>query len=446
MGSSGKLDQRPAWTQERISEALGESTVRLIATIAKHAHAEQISVYLAGGVVRDLLLQRENTDLDILLEGDAIAFASKLARIYGGNIEGHAPFGTAKWKLDSAAIINLSVESGAIPAQIDFATARTEMYQAPAALPVVEPASIRQDLQRRDFTVNALALRIQAGSCSWDMLDPANGYSDILGKQIRVLHDRSFIDDPTRIFRALRFASRFGFTIESRTATVLHKAIPVIQRLSGERIRHELDLILREEYPERIIASLYALDIFLQIHDSFCISKRLTEQFQRLREHMPRMRGNSDNMARSGWHLLFSNIAEEDALLICARLGLTGELSNSIAGYARLLAKVDWLGAPATKSSAITRFLDGISAGALRTGLICNVDDHAVKERMELYTVDWRHRQTTIDGNELIRAGLAPGPIYREILDKLRGAWIDGEIESEDQERQLFLKMVKEAE
>ncbi|MCY4019905.1 MAG: hypothetical protein OXG39_10910 [Chloroflexi bacterium] len=445
MGRSGTLDQRPAWTREQLSEALGESALRLIATIAKRAHAENIAIYLVGGVVRDLLLERENLDLDFVLEGDAIAFACKLARIYGGETERHAPFGTAKWKLDSAAISNLSLGSEAIPAQIDFATARTEEYPAPAALPAVEPGLIWQDLRRRDFTVNALALRVEAGSCPWQMLDPGDGYSDILGKKIRVLHAQSFIDDPTRIFRAFRFASRFGFTIESSTADILHAAIPMIQRLSGERIRHELDLILREKYPERIIADLSELDIFSQIHDSFLIGMRSTGQLKRLREHMPQMPGNADDIARLGWHLLFSSIAEDDALLISARLGLTGDLSNSIAGFARLLSKVDWLGAPATKASAITRFLDGVSATALRAALICNVDDHAVKERMESYMADWRHRRTTIDGNDLIRAGLAPGPIYREILDKLRGAWIDGEIESGEQERELFLKLVKEA-
>ncbi len=445
MGSSGKLEQRPAWTRERISEALGESGVRLIVTIAKHAHQEKVAIYLAGGVVRDLVLERENLDLDFVLEGDAIAFACKLARIYGGETERHIPFRTTKWKLDSAAIKNLSLESGEIPAQIDFATARMEEYRAPAALPAVEPGLIAQDLLRRDFSVNALALRIEAGSCPWDMLDPSDGYSDILRKQIRVLHDQSFIDDPTRIFRAFRFASRFGFTIESSTADSLREAIPVIQRLSGERIRHELDLIFREEYPERIIANLSALGIFAQIHSSFRISMRMVEQFKRLREDKPPMRGSSDDSARVGWLLLFSDIAEDDALLICARLDLTRELTSSIVGFTRLLAKVDWLGAPGTKASAITRFLDGISATALRAALICNIDERSVKERMELYMADWRHRQPTIDGNALIRAGLRPGPIYREILDKLRSAWIDGEIESEDQERELFLKMVKEA-
>ncbi len=446
MCSSSNLEQRTAWTRERLSEALGESAVRLIATIAKHAHAEKVAIYLAGGVVRDLVLERENLDLDFVLEGDAIAFACKLARLYGGETERHIPFGTAKWKLNSATINNLSVGSGAIPAQIDFATARTEAYPAPAALPAVEPGLIAQDLLRRDFTVNALALRIEAGSCPWDMLDPSGGYNDILGKEIRVLHDRSFIDDPTRIFRAFRFASRFGFSIESSTADMMREAIPVIQRLSGERIRHELDLILREEYPERIISNLSALGIFAQIHDSFRTSVRSAEQFKRLREDMPQMCGSSDDIARVGWLLLFSDIAEDDALLICARLDLPRGLSNAIAGFARLMAKVDWLGAPGTKASAITRFLDGISATAWRAGLICNIDIHSVKERMELYMEVWRHRQPTINGNDLIRAGLRPGPIYREILDKLRSAWIDGEIESEDQERELFLKLVNEAE
>lgn len=446
MCTSGASDQSLSWTRERISKALGQASARLIESIAKHAHADGISICLAGGVVRDLLMERENKDLDFLLEGDAIAFACKLARIYGGETERHIPFGTAKWKLDSAAMGRLSAGSQTTPQQIDFTTARTETYSAPAALPAVKPASIRQDLGRRDFTLNALALHIQAGSCPWNLLDPSNGYGDINGKQIRVLHERSFIDDPTRIFRAFRFACRFGFTIESGTAAVLREAIPMIRRLSGERIRHELDLILREAYPERIMADLSALDIFTQVHDAFRISARSGEQFQRLRQNMPQAGGNADELAQLGWHLLFSGIAENDAPFIAARLGLTSELSNSIAGFARLMAKADWLGAPATKASAITRFLDGISASAWRAGLICKYGDHTFKERMDLYMTDWRHRRTSFDGSALRRAGLAPGPIYREILDKLRNAWIDGEVESGEQERELFLKLVKEAE
>ncbi len=446
MCSASKLAQRPAWTREQIAGALGESAVRLIATIAEQAHAQDSSIYLAGGVVRDLALGRDNLDLDFVLEGDAIALVDRLARIYGGETERHIPFATAKWQLDSAAIDNLSLGSGAIPAQIDFASARTEEYLAPAALPRVKPGSILEDLRRRDFTINALALRIEAGSSPWQLLDPRNGYSDIIGKKIRILHERSFIDDPTRIFRALRFASRFDFTIESATAELLQEALPVIERLSGERIRHELDLILREEYPERIIAELSALGVFARIHASFRISARTLRQFKRLRAHMRKTPGNSNDMARLGWHLLFAGIAEEDALLICARLNLTQALSTSIAGFARLLSKVEWLGCSATKASAITRFLGGIPESAIRAALICDGDEYAVKERLGSYLVDWRHRRATIDGVDLIRAGLEPGPIFREILDSLRSAWIDGEIKTAEQEQELFLKILKEVE
>lgn len=445
MGSTGITDQNPAWTRERIAEALGESAVRLISIIAKHAQAENAAIYLAGGVVRDLVLERKNTDLDFVIEGDALAFAHELARIYGGETERHSAFGTAKWKLDGAALNNLCLGSGTTREQIDFATARTETYFAPAALPKVEPGLIAQDLLRRDFTVNALALRIGARSRPWELLDPSRGCQDILNKKIRVLHESSFVDDPTRIFRAIRFASRFDFTIEPGTGDKLREAIPGIQLLSGERIRHELDLILREEYPERIISDLSALDIFAQIHEAFRISARLPEQFQRLREHMSGQGGDADEAAVLGWHLLFFGIAEDSARLICARLSLAGQLSSSIVGFARLLAKLDWLGAPASRASEVAGFLDGLLETALRAGLICNSDEHEVKERLERYLNDWRQCRTTIDGKELIRAGLTPGPIFREILDRLRDAWIDGEIESQDQERDLFLKLVKEA-
>ena len=445
MGNSAISDERPAWTPERITKALGESVAGLIATIAGQAHAENIPIFLAGGVVRDLVLGRKILDLDFVLEGDAIAFADTLSRIFGGAVDRHLPFGTAKWKLDRAAINKLSVTRGEIPAQIDFASARTEKYLAPAALPVVEPGSILQDLQRRDFTVNALALRITAGSRPWQVFDPYNGYSDIIGQKLRVLHDRSFIDDPTRIFRANRFSSRFGFTIESGTEILLREAIPVIQRLSGERIRNELELTLREAYPEQIVTDLRALNIFSTVHDSFRVSAQLPDRFKRSREQARIMSGDSDDMARLNWHLLFAGIAENDVVLICTRLCLTQELSKSIAGFARLISRVDWLGSAATKASQITFFLDGMSETALRAGLIWTVDEHAVAERIGSYMEDWRYRRSTVDGNELIRAGLEPGPIFRDILDRLRSGWIDGEIMSQDQERELFLKMVKDA-
>ena len=445
MGNSAISDERPAWTPERITKALGEPVAGLIATIAGQAHSENIPVFLAGGVVRDLVLERTILDLDFVLEGDAIAFADTLSRTFGGAVDRHVPFGTAKWKLDSAAINKLSVTSGEIPTQIDFASARIEKYVAPAALPVVEPGSILQDLQRRDFTVNALALRIIAGSRPWQVIDPYNGYSDINGKKLRVLHDRSFIDDPTRIFRATRFSSRFGFTIESGTEILLREAIPVIQRLSGERIRHELELILRETYPEQIVTDLRALNIFSTVHDSFRVSAQLSDRYKRSREHARITSGGADDMARLNWHLLFAGIAENDVVSICARLCLTQELSKSIAGFARLLSRVDWLGSAATKASQITYFLDGMSEVALRAGLIWTVDERAVAERIKSYLDDWRYRRSTIGGNELIRAGLEPGPIFRDILDRLRSGWIDGEIMSEDQERELYLKLVEEA-
>ncbi len=470
MGNKASLRPRPSWARQCIAAALGEAAVQLIETIANHAHAEGLAIYLVGGVVRDLALGRTNLDLDFVLEGDAIAFSAKLARRYGGDSEKHIPFGTAKWQLDSAAIDKLGLGSGQIPAQIDFATARTENYLAPATLPTVKPGTILEDLRRRDFTVNALALdtsiqkdepneeqdkeRDKDERRPWQLLDVTDGYSDILGKRIRILHAGSFIDDPTRIFRACRFASRFDFAIEAVTAQRMREAIPLIQRLSGERVRHELDLILREEYPERIILELRALGIFTRIHDTFRVCKRLDKPFERLREYKRKHGAQVDEVACIGWHLLFlclssmtsqSSEQEANALMVCARLNLRQDLSKSILGYTRLLAKLDWIGARASKNSAITRFLDGIPENAMQAALICNVEQGIAIQRLECYLSDWRHRRSAIDGKDLLRAGLQPGPVFRDILHKLRSAWIDGEVETPAQERELFLKLVQEA-
>lgn len=443
--SGGEAHASPSWTREQIAAALGEPAARLIATIAEHAQKNGITLYLTGGVVRDLTLGRNNADLDFVLESDAIAFAGELARRYGGFTEAHKAFGTAKWKLDRAAIANLCLDSGKLPAQIDFATARRERYAAPAALPSVQPGTILQDMLRRDFTINALALRIEAGTQPWPTLDPTNGRRDIIGKRIRILHARSFIDDPTRLFRAIRFAQRLAFSIETDSAALMPAALPLIQRLSGERIRHELDLILQEAYPERMLAALSALGVLAQIHDSLRIGKRTEEVFSHLRQHTSDAPGQRAERARLGWHLLFTQVAPADAPHITARLNLTQELSNSILGYTRLLAKIACIGASACKASAIARFLDGIAEPAIRAALLCVAEDRSVKERLGTYRTDWRQRRSTIDGNMLKRAGLQPGPVYREILDKLRDAWIDGDIVSQQQERALLQKLVQEA-
>ena len=202
----------PAIDSGAISAILGAASARLIDLIAAQAQARNIELFLVGGVVRDLLLKRPNHDLDFVLVSDAIAFAEALAAQYGGALQTHKPFGTASWRLDAAMIARLGLPGDDLPGHIDFARARAETYASPAALPTVTPSGIERDLWRRDFSLNTLALQLSPASAAGKLLDVCGGLKDLERKRVRVLHDESFIDDPTRILRALRFARRYDFT------------------------------------------------------------------------------------------------------------------------------------------------------------------------------------------------------------------------------------------
>jgi len=201
--------------------------------------------YLVGGAVRDLLLYRPGFDVDLAVVGDAEAFAGALAERLGGRVVTHGRFGTAV------------VHYGA-GLHLDVATARTETYAAPGALPDVAPAdSIEEDLARRDFTINAMAVELPDG----ELVDPFAGRSHLADRLVRVLHEDSFVDDPTRIFRAAQYEGRLGFRMDPKTETLALMAVPEVRRLSGARVREELTAILEEERAATILARLRALGV-----------------------------------------------------------------------------------------------------------------------------------------------------------------------------------------
>ena len=188
-------------------------------------------LYLVGGVVRDLLLGRENFDLDLVVEGDAIALAQELAEARQCKLVTHQRFGTAKLTWDGGSA--------------DLATARSETYAKACALPTVNPSTIRDDLLRRDFTINAMAVALTPDLYG-QLLDLYGGLSDLEGKLVRVLHGKSFIDDATRIWRAIRYEQRLSFHLESETLELVKRDAGYLKKVSGDRIRHELELILKE--------------------------------------------------------------------------------------------------------------------------------------------------------------------------------------------------------
>jgi tRNA nucleotidyltransferase (CCA-adding enzyme) len=220
--------------------------------------------YAVGGFVRDLFLYRADEDLDIVIEGDGIAFAREYGRISGARIHSHEKFGTAV----------IIYPDGFT---IDVASARMEYYKFPAALPVVELSSIKLDLYRRDFTINTLAVQLNPEQFGI-LIDFFNAQKDIKEKAIRVLHNLSFVEDPTRVFRAIRFEQRFGFAIGRLTAGLIHNAVRMdfFRELSGRRVFNELQLILQEEKPAAAVARLNDFGLLRVVHPGLVWDKAST--------------------------------------------------------------------------------------------------------------------------------------------------------------------------
>ncbi len=224
--------------------------------------------YLVGGSVRDLLLKRPTIDIDIVVEGDALQVAKEMQSRWNGTLQEHQQFGTA-------------TVTPANPSQpkVDFVTARCETYQKPGTLPKVERGTIAEDLQRRDFSINALAMRLDSTNFG-TVIDKTDGLDDLNTGTVRVLHNRSYTDDPTRIFRACRYAGRYNFRIADADILLIEEAIPLLAQLSGERIRNEIDRVLLEDNTPRIVQELAQFGVYETIFPGWKILPTFSCDFQ----------------------------------------------------------------------------------------------------------------------------------------------------------------------
>ena len=234
---------------------------------ASNASADlEIELFLAGGTVRDFLYRRRTADLDIVAAGGGLDFASELAGRLGAEVVAHSQFGTAKLRIEGV--------------EVDLAAARTETYSHSGALPAVSPGTMDQDLARRDFSINAMAVSLGEGSWG-DLLDPFQGRADLQSGLIRVLHPDSFQDDATRILRAVRYSRSLGFRIEEETERLLCSGLSYLEAISGDRVRHELERILREPQAAGILLDAQELGVLAAIHPALrvepAVLKRLGE-------------------------------------------------------------------------------------------------------------------------------------------------------------------------
>ena len=420
----------------------------LLKLISSTAGDLNTPIYLVGGYVRDLILNRPSPDIDLVIEGDALELASLLKERYGGKVTSHKKFGTAKWwPLDiknvvaSTKIPAAADQMSEIPTAIDLISARTEFYEKPTALPTIKKGSIKLDLHRRDFTINTMAVRLD-GNHFGNVYDHWGGITDLEKKKIRVLHSLSFVDDPTRMLRAIRFEQRFGFEIEDRTLQLMQEAAPLLEDVSGDRIRHELDQILIEEKAVAMLARISEIGLFKNIHPSLPWNDEIKKALENLISYHPSTAWDSylsldrnKRIIQAAYTIWLMVLPEPELIKVIDRLRLKSNLQDKMFAAGKIWANKTMLFSLSRGEFTETfeRFppLSVFSIWLLED--ICEF-----KDEVEKFISEWRLIQPTINGDDLKKHGIPPGPIYQSILQKIRIAWINENITNKDQEDQLL--------
>jgi tRNA nucleotidyltransferase (CCA-adding enzyme) len=438
-GKGGKAAARLN-LRERLEQNFPAARRALLHAMATMADRQRMPRYLVGGVVRDLILKISSHDLDLVVEGDAIGLVRSVAKEFGGRVRSHDRFGTAKWLLRGVDLgkLDLPAESASeLPDSLDLVSARAEFYPHPSALPEVERGNLKLDLHRRDFTINTLALSLNTARFG-EVSDFWGGLRDLDEKRIRVLHSISFVDDPTRILRAVRLEQRLGFEIEPRTRDLIARALPLLHRVSGDRIRHELEAIFEEPAPENALRRLQELEILGQIHKDLEWNPDHMEHIRRARAFVP---DPAWNLAGDGREMVSPLSAwltgHPGGVLtgILERLNLPKRESQNILAARQAADRLAALPKDASPSRLVD-LLEDVPEPALVGAILQS--EGLVRDRLERYLAEWRTIQPATDGSVLRRRGLPPGPRYREILHTLRSARLDGRISTAEDETQML--------
>ena len=374
-------------------------------------------LYLVGGAVRDLLLGQPNLDLDLVVEGDAINLAHHLIQLNQGKITTHPRFGTVKLEWDKWSV--------------DLATARLETYAHPGALPGIKAGSIDSDLLRRDFTINAMALHLTSSHYG-ELIDRYGGRDDLEHKLVRVLHDKSFTDDATRIWRGLRYEQRLNFQLERETLKLLERDISMLYTISGDRIRYELECTLKEAFPEKVLRRAEELGVLAKLHPSLKGDGRLARKYEQARQLS---HPDSPPMGLYLALLAYPLTGEETESLI-SYLRLPKLLAQTLRDTIGLKARLEELAGPELPPSRIYRLLHGHSSQAITAGSLAS-DSPTASEHIQLFQDKLRYVKPILTGNDLQNMGIAPGPRIKEILNLLLDAKLDGKVTSKQDEEEL---------
>ena len=403
-----------------MEEHLPRSLLDLVGQISTRAAGRDERAYLVGGAVRDLLLGSPNLDLDLVIEGDAVQLAQELAEAGQAELLAHHRFSTATLRCGDHTL--------------DVATARRETYAHPGALPEVTPGTMRDDLARRDFSINAMAVSLSPDDHG-ELIDLYGGRTDLEQGLIRVLHPGSFRDDATRILRGVRYEQRFGFEFEPQTAGLLRRDLHMLDTISGDRIRHELELILNEREPEKAIKRLADLRMLTRIGLAVEREGEIADVFRKAR----RMAEPEQLPDLYLCLLIYSSTTQElDALI--SRLNMPTRPSRAMCHTLRLKNSLGLLDRPSPRPSEVYDLLKEYDTVAIQANAIAS-ESSAAHGSLDLFLTNLRHVRPSLDGEDLKTLGIPPGPEMGRILHALHRARLDGQVVTKADEEGLALSL-----
>jgi len=422
---------------ELIEKIFPKRVKKVLSKIGEIGDRLNFPVFMVGGIVRDLFLGIKNYDLDIVVEGDGIKFARELSKDLRGRTKSHEKFGTA--------IVIL-----ADGFKIDVATARREFYEYPAAFPKVELSSIKKDLYRRDFTINAMAIQVNQKYFG-KLIDFFGGQKDLRRGIVRVLYNLSFVEDPARIIRAIRFEQRYNFKMDRTTEDFLKKAVDdkLLSRLRKKRITEELILILKEENPLKSLKRMEELGALKYILPEVELNEETVIRLNKVKDNYNFWKCNIPDEKIQLWMIyiccLIKNLEKNQMQRIFKRLIFKQKCLDNISYiYSNLDQVIKMISLKKKISpSVIYLKLKGLPNEVLFLAM-AESDTDIVKERINNYFEKYKKEILYISGKELKELQVKPGPIYSQILNKLLCAQLDGEVKNKRDEIRFVKKILKE--
>ncbi|BBD07684.1 CBS domain-containing protein [Desulfovibrio ferrophilus] len=422
-----------------LNERLPKELVGILHEAGELADELEQSIYAVGGFVRDILMDTPNLDLDLVVEGDGIAFAQALGDKLGGRVRAHRKFQTAVIVLPDGQ-------------HIDVATARLEYYEYPAALPTVELSSIKMDLYRRDFTINALAVQLNKSQFG-RLVDFFGAQRDIKNRVIRVLHSLSFVEDPTRILRAIRFAQRYSFQIGGQTERLIKNALGLgmMEKLSGSRLFNEMCLIFEEKTALACLRQMRDLRLLSAIHPMLTLSPAQEELLEEIEKVLEWYRLLYLNHAPRSWIIYFMALAngakDEETQSLAERFNLTPKQINDFLALRKQLNQSIyhykmWKHRKGPLSQLCFQLDELPVEGVLF--FMSKFKQEATRRDLSQYLTRLKDAELDISGRDLQLAGLPEGPAYGEILKKVRAAMLDGNASCREDQLNLVRKIIKD--